>query len=110
MSLGERITKLRKQYNMSQADLARALNASRTSIGNYERDTSPPPIDAIRTMAVIFDVSIDYLVGGSRIAKYDKDIIKRIEAIQELDEDTKGKLFFLIDSVVQNYKTKEAHQ
>ena len=33
---------------------------------------------------------------------------KRIEDIEKLDEDTKKHLFFLIDNVIQNYKTKKA--
>ncbi|MFZ4863230.1 hypothetical protein ACL9RF_13720 [Sphingobacterium sp. Mn56C] len=41
-------------------------------------------------------------------AYLDKDLLKRIEDIEKLDEATKQHLFFLIDNVVQNYKTKKA--
>jgi len=33
---------------------------------------------------------------------------KRIEDIEELDSETRSKLFFLIDNVIQNFKTKKA--
>jgi hypothetical protein len=44
----------------------------------------------------------------SKSAQFDKDVIKRIEDIQQLDDDTQNKLFFLIDNIVQNFKTKQA--
>lgn len=38
----------------------------------------------------------------------DKELLKRIKDIERLDNDTKQHLFFLIDYVIQNYKTKKA--
>lgn len=49
---------------------------------------------------------IDFLIGEAKLAQYDKNVVKRIEDIQELDTDTRGKLFFLIDNIIQNFKTK----
>mgnify|MGYP000562899107 CR=1 FL=1 len=42
------------------------------------------------------------------MSNYDKEVLKRIEDIENLDEETKSKLFFLIDNVIQNFKTKQA--
>ncbi len=53
-------------------------------------------------------MSIDYLIGDGKLAQYDKDVLKHIEDIQALDKDTRSKLFFLIDNVVQNFKTRQA--
>ncbi len=50
----------------------------------------------------------DYLVGEGQLANYDKEVLKRIEDIEQLDKETQNKLFFLIDNVVQNFKTKQA--
>ncbi|MEM6362037.1 MAG: hypothetical protein AAFX57_01835 [Bacteroidota bacterium] len=54
------------------------------------------------------DVSLDYLVGEGKLANYDKEVLKRIDDIELLDKDTRDKLFFLIDNVIQNFKTKQA--
>jgi len=53
-------------------------------------------------------VSVDFLIGEGELAALDKELLKRIEDIEKLDEDTKKHLFFLIDNVIQNYKTKKA--
>jgi hypothetical protein len=43
-----------------------------------------------------------------KFSDYDKEVLKRIEDIKRLDEDTKSKLFFLIDNVIQNFQAKQA--
>lgn len=108
LSIGDTIIQLRKQHNLSQSELADKINVSRTIIGNYERNTNTPSIEVIIKMAKVFNVTIDYMIGEGEFSSYDKDIIKRIEDIGQLDEDTKKHLFFLVDNVIQNYKTKKA--
>jgi len=106
--IGTKIIQLRKGKNLSQTDFAKAIGASRTMVGNYERDVNSPSIEMLAKIAKVLDVSIDYLIGEGKVAQYDKDIIRRIEDIQQLDSDTQSKLFFLIDNVVQNFKTRQA--
>jgi len=59
-------------------------------------------------LAKVFNVSVDYIIGEGELATLDKDLLKRIEDIEKLDEATKQHVFFLIDNVIQNYKTKKA--
>lgn len=106
--IGSKIMQLRKKKKLSQTDFAKAIGASRTMVGNYERNVNAPSIEMIAKIAKVLDVSVDYLIGSGQLAQYDKEVIKRIEDIQQLDSDTRSKLFFLIDNVVQNFKTRQA--
>jgi transcriptional regulator with XRE-family HTH domain len=108
LNIGERITQLRKQQNLSQDELAKKAGVSRTIICNYERNANTPSIEVLIKLAKVFNVSVDFLIGEGELAALDKDLLKRIEDIEKLDEDTKKHLFFLIDNVIQNYKTKKA--
>jgi transcriptional regulator with XRE-family HTH domain len=108
LNIGDKIIQLRKQLNLSQNELAEKINVSRTIIGNYERNTNLPSIEILLKMAKTFNVTIDYLIGEGEFSSYDKEIIKRIEDIDKLDEETKKHLFFLVDNVIQNFKTKKA--
>lgn len=108
LNIGERITQLRKQQNISQEELAKRAQVSRTIIGNYERNTNTPSIEVLIKLARVFNVSVDYLIGEGKLSDLDKDLLKRVEDIEELDSETKQHLFFLIDNVIQNYKTKKA--
>lgn len=62
MSLGERIYKLRTEKEMSQGDLANALEVSRQSISKWETNGSVPELDKLVKLSEIFDVSLDELI------------------------------------------------
>jgi transcriptional regulator with XRE-family HTH domain len=103
LNIGERITQLRKQD-----ELSKKAGVSRTIIGNYERNANTPSIEVLLKLAKVFNVSVDFMIGEGELASYDKEVLKRIDDIERLDPDTKKHLFFLIDNVIQNFKTKKA--
>jgi transcriptional regulator with XRE-family HTH domain len=45
MSFGARIIEIRKEKGMSQDQLAKALGATPTTVGRYERDEVKPSIE-----------------------------------------------------------------
>lgn len=102
LNIGERITQLRKQQNLSQDELAKKAEVSRTIIGNYERNANTPSIEVLIKLAKVFNVSVDYIIGEGKLAALDKDLLKRIEDIEKLDEATKQHLFF---SLITLYRT-----
>ncbi len=64
MSLGENIYHFRSQKNMSQGDLADALEVSRQSVSKWENNSAVPELDKLMRMAQIFEITIDELVTG----------------------------------------------
>ncbi len=63
--LGARISALRHQMGISQAQLARQLGVSPSAVGLYEQGRREPSAQLLISMARIFDVSLDYLMTGS---------------------------------------------
>lgn len=59
-----RITNLRKESGMSQAQLAKKLNVSPSALGNYEQGRRLPNVDLLIQMSQLFNVSLDYLITG----------------------------------------------
>jgi len=108
MNLADRITTLRKQKDMSQTDLAKAAGVSREIIGRYERGEALPSIEVAKKIADTFAVSLDYLVGEGINASFDKKSLTRLQDIEKLDADTKEKIYFVIDNIIQNVKAKKA--
>ena len=86
LNIGERITQLRKQQNLSQDELAKKAQVSRTIIGNYERNTNTPSIEVLIKLAKVFNVSVDFIIGEGELSAFDKDLLKRIEDIEKLNE------------------------
>ena len=68
MSLGERICKLRSEKNLSQGDLADALEVSRQSISKWETNGSVPDLDKLIKLSELFDISLDELITGKEKA------------------------------------------
>lgn len=64
MQLGDRIYKLRTEKEMSQGDLANALDVSRQSISKWETNASVPELDKLVKLSVVFDISLDALITG----------------------------------------------
>ena len=108
LNIGTKISTLRKDKGWSQSDLANMIDASREIIGKYERNENLPSIEMVAKMAKAFDVTVDYLIGEGENASYDKETVDRINDIQKMDNDTKNILFNVIDTYIQNFKTKQA--
>lgn len=60
---GLRIRQLREQHKMSQEQLGRIVGRSKSVISSYENNIKVPPLEILTQIAVVFHVSLDYLVG-----------------------------------------------
>ena len=64
MSVGERITTLRKGRDLSQGQLAALMGVSRQAISKWENDqTTPDTLNLIR-LSEVFDSDIEYIATG----------------------------------------------
>ncbi len=85
MSLGEKITLLRKQKGWSQEELADRLDISRQSVSKWESNASVPDLDKIIKLSVIFSVSTDYLLKDEeQIAVVNEDMADLSEYEEEV--------------------------
>ncbi|PCH75103.1 MAG: transcriptional regulator [Flavobacteriaceae bacterium] len=109
MSTGKIIEVLRKKEHWSQGELADKTNVSRVMIGKYERSEAVPSIEAAKSIADAFGVSLDYLVGEGVNASFDKKTVQRLQDIQNLDTETQKMLFRLIDTIIRDTKAKNAY-
>ena len=66
MKIGDKLTYLRNNNDLSQAELAKKLNISRSSIGMFESNARIPTTDTLIRYAQFFEVSLDYLLGTQR--------------------------------------------
>jgi transcriptional regulator with XRE-family HTH domain len=61
-NLGERISSLRKEMNLSQEALAERVGVTRQAISKWERDEATPDIYNLSSLAESFGLSIDELL------------------------------------------------
>jgi DNA-binding XRE family transcriptional regulator len=109
MSFGKRMAQVRKEKNMSQDALAKALEATSTTIGRYERDEVKPSIDVAAKIAATLEVSVDFLVGNSDNFIKDKALLKRINEILKLSDKDREHVFALLDAFLRDAKAKKVY-
>lgn len=73
--LNKRIESLRREKGWSQAELARRLHISPSTVGMYEQGRREPSIDTLVALSEEFGVTIDYLITGNRYTIKDTKII-----------------------------------
>ena len=64
MSIGERISDLRKHMNMSQGQLAEAIGVTRQAVSKWENDLAVPDALKMIRLADILDSDIEFLSTG----------------------------------------------
>ena len=61
--LGSRIRQARHRRGLTQKALAKLVCKCPTAISGYENNTQIPPADTMLNLAIVLNVSLDYLVG-----------------------------------------------
>lgn len=61
--LGERLAELRKDTGLTQRQFAEKMNVSLNTISSWERNLADPDDKTKVTLARMFGVSLDYLMG-----------------------------------------------
>jgi len=68
MNMGERLKQLRLARNLSQEAVARQIGITRSAYSHYEINNRQPVYETLIKLAAFFDVSLDYMIGGTRAA------------------------------------------
>lgn len=83
MSIGERITDLRKKENLSQGQLASLLEVSRQAVSKWENDQSSPDTLKLIRLADVLRTDVEYLATGRVTEVKTEQIIVKVPEIQE---------------------------
>ncbi|WP_103072695.1 helix-turn-helix domain-containing protein [Aquimarina sediminis] len=105
MTLGQQITKLRKQKKLSQNELGKKVGTSGDIIGRYERDEVKPSIEVASRIADVLEVSLDYLIGKVTV-EVDNQLLKRVIEVQQMDDNDKEHILYTLDALIKNVKLK----
>ncbi len=90
---------LRKEYNISQQQLANIIGVSQQSINKYENHNVEPDIETLKAIATFFNTTIDFLVGfdESKTAFTKEDELLRLFSIMTKEQQDlyieQGKIF-----------------
>lgn len=99
---GKRISKLRKDRNMTMEDVANAVNATKSSVNMWENADVIPRESILIELSKVFNVSIDYLLGNDKMEDKVPEN-KKLQVIQRglenLDEERLAKAEIILETV-----------
>lgn len=87
MSIGERIIALRKERNISQAQLAQMLEVSRQAVSKWENDQTSPDTLKLIKLAEVLNTEVEYLATGVKPV-YESppivvNVVKKVDKVVE---------------------------
>jgi len=82
MDFGSRISKLRKEKNITQAELANRLYVTDKTISSWESNRTEPNLELIMQLSYILECSVSYLIFGT-ISKNDIETELKIKITEE---------------------------
>lgn len=84
MSIGERITDLRKEQNISQGQLASSLDVTRQAVSKWENDQSCPDTLKLIQLAEVLNTEVEYLATGRKPVYEEAPIV--LNMVQKVDK------------------------
>ena len=102
--IGLRIKTMRQSRKMTQADLARAINQSQSSITMYECGRREPDFETLEALADVFNVSLPSIVGDENEYEMDPHIRIVSGMMENMSEEQKKQIVAIVRAVVGDQK------
>ena len=108
MTLGEKIKVLRKNKNLTQADLAKMCGyRSLTTINKIELGINQVPISTVEKLATALDVTPAYLMGWAEVMedkRIDDGHRELVALIEQLTDEEVAELSNFVDYIISKRK------
>lgn len=87
MSIGQRITQLRTELNMSQNQLAKAMEISRQAVSKWENGQSTPDSTKMIKLADVLNTDVEYLTTGRQVVPSRPPVVlTSVETVEKIVE------------------------
>ncbi|WP_026514159.1 helix-turn-helix domain-containing protein [Butyrivibrio sp. LB2008] len=80
--LSEKLKTLRKQYKLSQKEVAKALDVSPSIISGYETGERAPSLENLVSLSYLYRCSTDYLLGKEKNISFEQIDTSKLTALQ----------------------------
>lgn len=87
MTLAESLKRIRKQYKITQEDIAKLLGISRSGYTYYETGKTVPSIETLQRLSAIYNTSIDVIVANPAKENADSRYYSNITSVSEGNAD-----------------------
>ncbi len=107
LAVGKRLTALRKEKNLTQAEASEQMGVERTLLVQWENGVRTPDVDSWITLASFYGVSTDYIAGTSIHKEFKSFATSDKLDIDRLNDVGKSLLFDYYHMLLENDFTKK---
>ncbi|TWF39566.1 DNA-binding XRE family transcriptional regulator [Chitinophaga polysaccharea] len=109
MTFGQRVTFVRREKKLTQAQLGAAIGTTGDMVGKYERDAIKPSIEVAAKIADALDSTLDYLIRDiQNVDKKENSIspalIEHFNKIEKLSYKDREHVLAVIDAFTAKLK------
>ena len=108
MSIGERITDLRKAQNLSQGQLADIMEVSRQAVSKWETDQASPDTIRLIKLADVLDTDVEYLATGRKTYGRRPPVV--LETVKTVEKIVEKPVVQVVEKVVEKIIEKPTVQ
>ena len=101
MSIGQRISELRKSKNISQNRLAGALGVSRQAVSKWENDISAPDSLNLNKLAELLDTDLEYLTQGRQVVPSRPPVVLTTVETVEVEKIVEKPVVQVVEKIVE---------
>lgn len=99
-------TALRKAHTLTQQGLADALGMHLSQIKRYENGTSQPSLEALKKIALLFNITTDELVFDATERSPSENLRLHFEAVSQFDPQSQQTVLNVIDGLMLKHQAK----
>jgi len=109
VTIGENLTRLRKEKGLSLRKVAHKIGISHTNLLAYEKNETNPSIDNVLALCKFFNVSIEYLLFGEKAEfKYrDLELVELFCEVDNLNEEYRQMVKRYMRKILAHKREKE---
>lgn len=106
MSFSSRFLALRKEYGLTQPQMADKVGIHLTQVRRYESGEAQPSLDILKRIAVTFNVSADWLIFEDGEREPQDELKLKFEAIKQMDEEEMKSVTSILDALILKHQAR----
>ncbi len=110
MEVGTKIKEIRTSKNLSQKEIAMAVDLDRGQFSRIENNKVEPNLSTLKKIAEALGVKLHELFDDQisfNLQAYDKSLVEKVQLIEQLDAEQQKVIYYMIDTLSANKHLKD---
>ncbi len=107
MSFPKRIIQLRKEYKLTQQEMADQVGMHITQVKRYEAGQAQPSVEILKRIATAFHVTADWLIFEEEERDLPNSLQLKFEAVAQMSDEDQRTIQSLLDGMILKHTANQ---